>query len=158
MAVKDVLVNCFQVSESKYIFIMKKLVYITDAYITYIQKVKLQNMVNELRCFTIDYNCSGKHFLQGFLSSETELVQAGIHVMRETDEVPGEKVERNFSVIVRTTFDAHKEVFNPSRENLKQAILLENEQICSCYEYAFDKIIVSTRGAHILFDGMFQVA
>ena len=137
---------------------MKKLVYITDAYITYVQKVKLQNMVKELRCFTIDYNCTGKHFLQGFLSTETELASAGIQVMPDTDEVLGEKVERSFSVIVRTTFDAQKEAFNPSRENLKQAIVLENEQICSCYEYAFDKLIVSTRGTHFLFDGMFQVA
>ena len=79
-------------------------------------------------------------------------------MLPDTDEVPGEKVERNFSVVVKTTFDAHKEAFNPSRENLKQAILLENEQICSCYEYAYDKIIVSTRGTHFLFDGMFQVA
>ena len=78
--------------------------------------------------------------------------------MPDTDEILGEKVERSFSVIVRTTFDSQKEAFNSSRENLRQAIVLENEQICSCYEYAYDKLIISTRGTHFLFDGMYQVA
>ena len=48
--------------------------------------------------------------------------------------------------------------FTNSRENMKQALVLANEQICSCIEYMPDKIIVSTRGSHFLFDGMFCVS
>ena len=136
---------------------LKKLVYITNEFLNDIVKVKLPSMVKELRSFNTDFSCSGKNFLMGYLSTESDLIQSGVHVMQEFEEQPGQ-AEKKYSVILRTTLDKQAEAFTNARENLKQAMLIENEQICSFIEYRNERVIASTRGTHYLFEGACCVA
>ena len=49
-----------------------------------------------------------------------------MHVAQDFEEQPGQ-AEKTYSVILRTTLDKQAETFTNARENLKQAMLIENE-------------------------------
>ena len=88
LPVGDVLVNCFKLDDDRLLFILKKSIMVASNLLIPINKVKLNPAIGQLRCFTTDYNCDGKHFLKGFISKEDVLRSHGVPLSHCFDEMP----------------------------------------------------------------------
>ena len=157
--ITDVLVNAFQLEEEKLLFVMKQSVIISNQYLSQISTVDNDKFLSKLRCFTTDFTCDGKHFLQGFMAEESLLISKGmlepLEVKEdETEEQKSAKVDEMISVVMRTTFSSKRDVLMTEKGAIESAIILRKEYVNSCLEFAPNQLIIATRSSLHVYDGL----
>ena len=149
LTVEDILVNCFKLTSEKNLFILRGSYVVTDQYLSVLAKNKHDPLIKTMRCFVTDYNCTNKNFLMAFISKDDELRAKGVAMSHSFNYVS--EIDRRSSVVLRTTFYNYSNTLKFQETDLVLSIIIEKDQVCSCYEYAPNKIIASTKNSIHLF-------